>query len=265
MDTIWLWVLAATIVAGVGSVWVAAWLTHGVLRRYTQHMLSFAAGALLGTAFLHLMPEALETGGDPHTLLTTLLGGLVFFFVLDKAELYHHGHEHGGGPGHGVHPHAHGHAHGHDHASGSWVLLLGDSVHAFGDGVLIASAFLVDLHLGLLAALAVMAHEVPHHMGDLAVVRQASGSDRGAALKVSMAGTVTALGGMMGVLLLGQLDAYLPLVLMLASSSFIYVALADLIPQLHKRPGLRAALAQLLWLGLGLGLIVLASGGMHQH
>jgi zinc and cadmium transporter len=152
MDLIWLWVLVATVVAGVGSVWVAAWLTHGVLRRYTQHMLSFAAGALLGTAFLHLMPEALETGGDPHTLLTTLLCGLVFFFVMDKAELYHHGHEHGDLHGH------HGHSKDHAHPAGGWVLLFGDSVHAFGDGVLIASAFLVDVQLGMLAALAVMAH-----------------------------------------------------------------------------------------------------------
>jgi zinc and cadmium transporter len=106
---------------------------------------------------------------------------------------------------------------------------------------------------------------VPHHKGDLAVVRQATGSDRGAAIKVSMAGTVTALGGLMGVMLLGQLDGYLPFVLMVASSSFIYVALADLIPQLHRQIGLRSALAQLMWLGWGLGLIVLASGGMHTH
>ena len=284
---IWLLVLLGTVTAGVGSVWVAAWLAHGVLRRYTQHMLSFAAGALLATAFLHLLPEALETGGDAHHLLMWLLGGLVFFFILDKAELYHHGHEHGepspsravdSRPAHAAHAH-HGHApHGDDHHgghhhhhhhqasdSGSWVLLLGDSVHAFGDGILIATAFMVDPHLGWLAAIAVMAHEIPHHMGDLAVVRQASTSARAATLKVSMAGTVTALGGLVGVAMLGQLDEYLPLVLMLASSSFIYVALADLIPQLQKHQGLRQTLGQLLWLGLGVALIVLASSGMHAH
>lgn len=265
-----LWVLVGTIGAGVGSVWVAAWLAHGVLRRYTQHMLSFAAGALLATAFLHLLPEALESGGDAHALLAWLLGGLVLFFVLDKAELYHHGHEHGEHGAHGEHGgHAHTAHEAHVHAahkpSGSWVLLLGDSVHAFGDGVLIASAFLVDPHLGWLAAIAVMAHEIPHHMGDLAVVGQASTSRRAATLKVSLAGTVTALGGVVGVALLGQLDAYLPIVLMLASSSFIYVALADLIPQLQKHQGLTQTASQLFWLGMGVALIMLASGGMHAH
>jgi zinc and cadmium transporter len=145
-----LWIVVATVVAGVGSVWVAAWLALGVMRRHTQGMLSFAAGALLATAFLHLLPEALESGGDAHNLLAWLLGGLVLFFMLDKAELYHHGHEHHPhhSGSHEAHAHVHAHAHAgsseHQHAaqaSGSWVLLLGDSVHAFGDGVLIASAF----------------------------------------------------------------------------------------------------------------------------
>ena len=271
-----LWVVMATVAAGVGSVWLAAWLALGVMRRHTQDMLSFAAGALLATAFLHLLPEALESGGDAHMLLAWLLGGLVFFFMLDKAELYHHGHEHhaetsdseGAGDHHHVHSHDHSHAHGHNHgnpSSGSWVLLLGDSVHAFGDGVLIASAFLVDAHLGVLTALAVAAHEVPHHMGDLSVVKHVTASARAAMVKVSMAGTVTALGGVVGFFLLASLQRYLPIVLMLASSSFIYVALADLIPQLQKHHGMRQTLSQLTWLALGVVLIVVASQGAHVH
>jgi zinc and cadmium transporter len=245
-------------------------------------MLSFAAGALLATAFLHLLPEALESGGDAHALLAWLLGGLVLFFVLDKAELYHHGHEHGPvggaihaahdhGPAEGhVHAHADAHAHSHVHhhgaqASGSWVLLLGDSVHAFGDGVLIASAFLVDWHLGVLTAMAVAAHEVPHHMGDLSVIKHVTSSARSALVKVSMAGTVTAFGGLVGYFLLASLEQYLPIVLMLASSSFIYVALADLIPQLQKHHGARQTVSQLLWLGMGVVLIIVASQGAHNH
>lgn len=264
---IFVWVLGATVLAGVGSVWIAAWLTQGVLRRYTQHMLSFAAGALLATAFLHLLPEALEAWGDAHVLLMWLLGGVVFFFILDKAELYHHGHEHAESlPHNPADPSlGHGHAHSHARPAGSWILLLGDSVHAFGDGVLIATAFLVDFRLGALAALAVLAHEIPHHMGDLAVVRQATASDRKAMVKVSLAGTVTALGGVAGVLLLGRLDAYLPIVLALASSSFIYVALADLIPQLQRHQGLRQAVSQLVWLALGVAVIVLAGAAAAEH
>lgn len=273
-----IWILVATIAAGVGSVWLAALLAGGIMQRYTQGMLSFAAGALLATAFLHLLPEALEAGGEAHTLLAWLLAGLVFFFVLDKAELYHHGHEHSDVHAHGPHDHghahehraqhAHAHHHGHSHGdlkSGGWVVLFGDSIHAFGDGILIASAFLVDWHLGVLAAMAVAAHEVPHHMGDLAVVRQTSPSARAATFKVSMAGTVTALGGLAGYHLLATVEQYLPIVLMLASSSFIYVALADLIPQLQKHHGARQTASQLVWLGLGVALIVAASANAHVH
>ena len=149
--------------------------------------------------------------------------------------------------------------------SGSWVVLLGDSVHAFGDGILIATAFLADWHLGVLVTLAVAAHEVPHHMGDLAVVRAIAQSTRVAVWRVSMAGAVTAFGGMVGYLFLATVSSFLPVVLMLASSSFIYVALADLIPQLQKHHGSRQTLSQLVWLALGIAVILLASGAAHKH
>jgi zinc and cadmium transporter len=255
-------ILVGTLVAGIGSVWVAAWLSFGVLSRYTQHMLSLAAGALMATSFLHLLPEAFESGVGPHELFLTLLVGLVFFFLLDKAELWHHGHEHGHG-----HDHAHGHHHGHsDTPKGQWAILAGDSVHCFGDGILIASAFMADMHLGMIAALAVLAHEIPHHMGDLAVLRQGSSSRRAAIVKVSMAGAITALGGAVGYVLVDALREGLPFFLVVASSSFIYVALADLIPQLQKRLSARETAAQILWLGVGIGMVLLVSALTgHQH
>ena len=172
-------ILIGTLLAGIGSVWLAAVLSFGVLARYTQHMLSLSAGALLATAFMHLLPEAFESQAGAQDLFMTLLGGLVFFFLLDKAELWHHGHEHHHGHDH-ANSHSHGHDHGHSHGhspapvAGTWAVLTGDSVHCFGDGVLIASAFVADLRLGVIAALAVLAHEVPHHMGDLMVLRQSS-------------------------------------------------------------------------------------------
>jgi zinc and cadmium transporter len=135
--------------------------------------------------------------------------------------------------------------------------LAGDSVHCFGDGILIASAFIADAHLGVLAALAVLAHEVPHHMGDLVVLREVSGNRRSAVLKVSMAGAVTALGGVVGYVLVDALHDFLPYFLVVASSSFIYVALADLIPQLQKRISARETLAQVAWLALGMGMVML--------
>lgn len=276
-------ILLATLAAGIGSVWVAAFLMRlgwkdaaaGPQQRGPgeQHLLSLAAGALMATAFLHLLPEALESGAGAEQLFATLLAGLVFFFLLDKAELWHHGHEHHHGSGGDDHAHDsdHDHAHGHAHAhqpllrSGGWAVLTGDSVHCFGDGILIASAFMADARLGLVAALAVLAHEVPHHIGDLAVLRQTSGSRRAALLKVSLAGAVTPLGGLVGWWLVDRLVDYLPFFLVVASSSFIYVALADLIPQLQRRLGARETLAQVAWLLLGIALVTAVSALTHAH
>jgi zinc and cadmium transporter len=143
--------------------------------------------------------------------------------------------------------------------SGGWAVLAGDSVHCFGDGVLIASAFVADLRLGVVAALAVLAHEVPHHIGDLAVLRETSGSRRAALVKVSLAGAVTPLGGVVGWVLVDRLQALLPFLLVVAASSFMYVALADLIPQLQKRLGARETAAQVFWLGAGIALVTLVS------
>lgn len=286
-------IILGTLTAGIGSVWLAAVLSFGVLAKYTQHMLSLAAGALLATAFMHLLPEAFESQASAHDLFATLLAGLVFFFLLDKAELWHHGHEHGGGHEHG-HSNVHDHNHNHDRersegslqassvisgggdvrdstnlgakASGGWAVLAGDSVHCFGDGILIASAFMADMRLGIVASLAVLAHEVPHHMGDLVVLRQSSNNNqRTAVIKVSMAGAVTALGGVLGYALVEQLYDFLPFFLILASSSFVYVALADLIPQLQKRAALSETAAQIAWLLAGIVLVTLISGVAHSH
>jgi len=259
-------ILLGTLTAGIGSVWLAALLSFGVLARYTQHMLSLAAGALLATAFMHLLPEAFESAIEPHRLFTALLVGLVFFFLLDKAELWHHGHEHH----HGNRDHGHGHAaHRHDQGQpnnpGSWAVLAGDSVHCFGDGVLIASAFLADMRLGLIAAVAVLAHEVPHHMGDLMVLRASSGDRKAALVKVTLAGSVTALGGLVGYVLVEPLVELLPYFLVVASSSFVYVALADLIPQLQTRLSARQTAAQIAWLITGIALVSLVGSLLHRH
>ncbi|MEY4979073.1 MAG: hypothetical protein RLZZ352_1343 [Pseudomonadota bacterium] len=261
-------ILAGTVLAGVGSVWLAALLSFAMLARFTQHMLSLAAGALMATAFMHLLPEAFESQASAHDLFATLLAGVVFFFLLDKAELWHHGHEHHHEhhDKHHHHPHhSHAHAHVHSPRAGGWAVLAGDSVHAFGDGILIASAFMADMRLGAVAALAVLAHEVPHHMGDLVVLRQTSGTARAALVKVSLSGTITAVGGLVGYFLLTRLDDWLPFFLVAASSSFVYVALADLIPQLQKRLTLRQTAAQVAWLLVGIALVTLVSGLAHSH
>jgi len=273
-------ILIATLAAGIGSVWAAALLMRmGLGGRHDgvgpQHLLSLAAGALLATAFMHLLPEAFESQAGAHDLFATLLVGVVFFFLLDKAELWHHGHEHSHAEpaAHDAHHDHHGHHHGHDHGhahhhgprAGGWALLTGDSVHCFGDGILIASAFMADMRLGVIAAVSVMAHEVPHHMGDLVVLRQSSANRRMALLKVSLAGAVTALGGAVGYFLVGQLQDFLPYFLAVASSSFVYVALADLIPQLQKRLTARETIAQIAWLIAGMVVVTMVSWVAHSH
>ena len=279
-------IVMGTLAAGLGSVLLAAVLTYGLLSRYTQHMLSLAAGALLATSFMHLLPEAFESGTPPQHLFMTLLLCVVFFFLLDKAELWHHGHEHHHGPaaqapahdGHAgqlpahAHDHPHGsghgshshHDHGHHHVSaGGWTVLLGDSVHAFGDGVLVAAAFMADLRLGLAATLAVLVHEVPHHMGDLVVLRQGSAEPRSAVIKLLLTGGVTVLGGLLGYWLVEGHEAWLPYLLTAASGSYIYVALADLIPQLQRRLNAQATLSQVAWLFAGMLMVMLATQALH--
>ena len=270
-------IVLGTLLCGVGSVLLAFVFARALWSRFQQHLLSLAAGALLATAFLHLLPEAFESKVGAGNLFLILLMGLIFFFLLDKAELWHHGHEHGHSHemdevrdqshGHEHHDHAHSHSettHNHQHTGGSWAVLLGDSVHAFGDGILIAAAFVADTRLGVAAALAVMAHEVPHHVGDLVVLRQSLGNAKAALIKLSLSGSVTALGGLIGYLLVGALEEYLPLFLVVAASSFIYVALADLIPQLQKRLSPMQTAAQVAWLFAGIALVV-ALGEWAQH
>lgn len=277
-------IILATLASGIGSVWVANFLLQSGLgkthsQRAQQGLLSLAAGALLATAFMHLLPEAFNSEAGAQDLFMVLLIGLVFFFLLTKAELWHHGHEHhhdDQGKAHGHHhgdDHAHAHAH-HDHESahththrGGWSLLTGDSVHCFGDGILIASAFVADMRLGLIAAVSVLAHEVPHHIGDLIVLRHSSHRNL-AVLKVSLAGAVTAIGGMTGYFLLGHLESWLPYFLVVTSSSFMYVALSDLIPQLQKRLSAKESLVQVAWLVTGIVLVTVVSGlahGGHAH
>ena len=269
-------IVAGTLCAGVGSVLLAAVLARALLARFTQDLLSLAAGALLATAFMHLLPEAFESDIAPQVLFMTLLAGLVFFFLLDKAELWHHGHEHGHAHDH-EHDHQHDHGHGDHHHhhpheahapsgfAGSWAVLAGDSVHAFGDGILVAAAFMTNISLGAAASVAVLAHEIPHHMGDLAVLQRGLGQGRAALFKLCLAGGVTVVGGLLGYFLIEGHEAWLPFMLVIASSSYVYVALADLIPQLQKHLSAVATTMQVVWLLSGIALVTLATQLMHQH
>ncbi|MEO8060624.1 MAG: ZIP family metal transporter [Burkholderiales bacterium] len=255
-----LYILIATFVGGLLSVLIAASLTATVLSRVVQHLVSLSAGVLLGTALLDVLPEAFESKASPQALFGTLLCGLLFFFLLEKAELYRHSHHHEGDEHH--------HHHGFDKSQagrGGWSVIMGDSIHNFCDGIIIAAAFLADTRLGVVTSLAIIAHEIPQEVGDYIVLLNA-GFSRGRALFYNaLSGMAAVLGGVIGYFIVGPWEALFPYLLVVASSSFIYVAVADLIPQLQHRLTLRETVAQLAWLAAGLGIVLVAVHQLHAH
>lgn len=256
------WIILATTVGGLLSVAIAAWLTTAVLGRIVKNLVSLSAGVLLGAALLNVLPEAFESGADSHALFATLLAGLLFFFLLEKAELYRHAHHHEGDDPH------HGHHHGFDAEQagrGGWTVLLGDSIHNFCDGVIIAAAFLADTQLGVVTAAAVIAHEIPQEVGDYIVLLNAGFSRTKALAYNALSGLAAVAGGVAGYFVVGPWEALFPYLLVVAASSFIYVAVADLIPQLQRRLPLRETVSQVVWIAAGLGLIVLATGALRGH
>src|SRR5574343_450133 len=258
-----IFIVAATFLGGLISVLLAAALSAPLLGLIVRHLVSLSTGVLLGTALLHVLPEAFDSGVAPHSLFLTLLGGLLFFFLLEKAELYRHGHHH-------EHDH-HDHHHGFDAEQagrGGWSVLVGDSIHNFCDGVLIAASFLADPNLGIVTALAIIAHEIPQEVGDYIVLINAGFSRMRALAYNALSGLAAVVGGVLGYFLIGPWQEYLPYMMVVAASSFVYVAVADLIPQLQKRLSGRDTIMQIVWMGAGLlliGGIVSILHGAHEH
>jgi zinc and cadmium transporter len=255
-----LYIITATLAGGLLSVLIAASLTVKVLGRVVHHLVSLSAGVLLATALLNVLPEAFESKASPQALFATLLGGLIFFFLLEKAELYRHSHHHQG-DGH----HHHHHFDQQQAGRGGWSVLMGDSIHNFCDGIIIAAAFLTDFHLGLVTSLAIIAHEIPQEVGDYIVLLNAGLSRRRALLYNAMSGGAAVVGGVVGYFVVGPWAQLFPYLLVVASSSFIYVAVADLIPQLQHRLSLKDTLAQLAWLAVGMVIIVGVVQVVHAH
>lgn len=255
-----LYIIVATAAGGVLSVAIAAALTVGLLGRLVKGMVSVSAGILLGTALLHVLPEAFESQAGAHELFIALLLGLLFFWLLEKAELYRHGHHHGG-DGHDHHHHFDEEQAG----RGGYSILIGDAIHNFCDGVIIAAAFLTDAQLGVMTAIAVVAHEIPQEAGDYIVLRNA-GFSRGRALAFNaLSGMAAVLGGITGYFAMGPFESLFPYLLVVAASSFVYVAVADLLPQMQQRLSGRETALQILLLGSGLGIVLLISGMRHAH
>lgn len=249
-------IVAAALAGGVLATAAAAG-TLTLDSRWVPRLVSFAVGALLGAVFLELLPHALETGSAPG-VMATVLAGLIAFFLLEKLVLWRHSH------GHAAHDDARDETE-HDHAlhappagdggrSGT-MILIGTSVHNFCDGIVIAAAFLADSRLGVATTVAIVAHAVPQHVGDFAVLLHSGFTRRRAFAFNVTAGAATLAGALAGYGALSDMQQALPTVLAVAASSLLYVAVADLIPSLHRRPEPLETARQMLMIGLGLGII----------
>ncbi len=238
---------------------VFLWIPEPRAARLLPHFVSFATGALLGAALLALLPEAIERAGvgGAHALGLTLIGGLGVFFVIEKLVLWWHLRADEGAP-HTHGDHGHGHAHAQRERAAGVLVLIGDSVHNALDGVVIAAAFLTSPPLGLVTTLAVAAHEIPHRVGDFAILVQA-GLSRRRALELNLAtGLASVIGAVAAWWGLGRALWVLPYALAFAAAGFLYIAVAGLIPGLHRSADPRASWIQVILIGSGVAVIALA-------
>ncbi len=253
--TVLLWIVIASIAGGVLSVLGAALFAfNSHMQRYLGAMVSYAIGALLGAVFLDILPEAIELTGNVAALSATVLFGIMLFFILEKLVLWRHCH----------HEHCEAHelsqeVHSHDHGRSGMMITVGDTFHNFVDGVIIAAAFLTDVHLGMVTALAIIAHEIPQEVGDFVILLH-SGYSKLRAFQLNLISSFASVaGGILGYYTLQTMQAWIPTLLALAAASMLYVAVADLIPGLHKRTRLRDTLQQVLLIGSGVATIYIMS------
>ncbi len=241
------WIVAASLAGGVLSAGAAA-VALALRAAWIPTLVSFAIGALLGASFLEVIPHAFENG-DPHTVAASILCGILVFFLLEKLLLWRHSHDE-------VEV-AHSHGDGHDHGRSGALIVIGDTIHNFLDGILIAAAFLQSTQLGIITAIAIVAHEIPQEVGDFLILLNSGYSKLKAFVLNMLSSCATLVGGVVGYYALQVIEGWTPVLLGVVAASMIYVAVADLIPGLHRRPELRATVSQTVLIALGIGSIAL--------
>lgn len=286
------YIIFSSLLGGVLSVGLAALFALNVRTTWVPMLVSYAIGAMLGAVFLEILPHAFSIAGNVEVVSATLLIGLLLFFVLEKLVIWRHCHgdhcevhaihseencplsqknesypeKEGGAKYRAVAVQqpsillsgAHSHTHAHDGGRSGMMIMIGDTFHNFIDGILIAAAFTADIKLGLVTALAIIAHEIPQEVGDFLILLH-SGYTKKQALIFNLVSTVaTMVGGLMAYYALQYVQSWIPVILALAASSLLYVAVADLIPGLHKRTELKATIAQVLLISIGVSTILLA-------
>jgi len=258
-------ILAYILLACLGgtalSLGIAALVALHARARWVPTLVSYAVGALLGVVFLDLLPHLFEQTKDHARIAAFILGGILAFFVLEKVLLWRHHHHSDDEPGAAPGSHAHYHAE-HDHGRSGWMIVVGDAFHNFTDGVIIAGAFLADVRLGLVTAVAIIAHEIPQEIGDFLVLLH-SGFTRGQALAMNaLSGLATVVGALVAYFAISQVRGWIPEILAVSAASMIYVAVADLIPGLHRRTALRETVVQVAFIALGIASIWAIHAGL---
>lgn len=265
-------IILVSLAGGALSVLFAAFFAFNAKASWVPMLISYAIGALLGAVFLEILPHAFEIASSVEAMSATILLGILLFFVLEKLVLWRHCHGdecevHAAGHDQHAHgsEHSHGHGHGntHDHGRSGLMIMIGDTFHNFVDGVLIAAAFMVDAKLGMVTAVAIIAHEIPQEVGDFLILLHSGYSKRQALLFNLFSSMATLVGGVAAYFALQSVQSWIPSILGLAAASMIYVAVADLIPGLHRRTELKATLQQASLIVLGIGSIWLTGVLLH--
>jgi zinc and cadmium transporter len=285
------WIVLSSLIGGLLSVSLAALFALNVRTTWVPMLVSYAIGAMLGAVFLEILPHAFSLAANVETVSATLLIGLLMFFILEKLVIWRHCHgDHC--EVHAIHTeencpspslnlkarqtvakdvikykaltkapssaligHSHAHSHGHDSGRSGLMIMIGDTFHNFIDGILIAAAFSVDIKLGAVTALAIIAHEIPQEVGDFLILLHSGYSKKQALVFNLVSSLATLVGGLMAYFALQYVQSWIPIILALAASSLLYVAVADLIPGLHKRTELKATVHQVLLISLGVATI----------
>jgi len=277
------WIIIASFAGGVLSVSLAALFALNLRTAWIPMLVSYAIGAMLGAVFLEILPHAFQEATSVESISATLLFGLLLFFVLEKLVIWRHCHGdhcevhaihtedncpqtqdekvkfrpvHSHAPSI-VQSHSHAHSH-HDSGRSGMMIMIGDTFHNFVDGVLIAAAFLVDVKLGMVTALAIISHEIPQEVGDFLILLHSGYSKKQALVFNLVSSLATLIGGLIAYFALQFVMGWIPYILGLAAASMLYVAVADLIPSLHKRTELKATIGQVLLISLGVSTIWVA-------
>lgn len=249
--TVLLWIIVTSLAGGALSVLCAGLFALNAKMHWINALVSYAIGALLGAVFLDILPEAISLTPNVSALSGTVLAGILLFFTLEKLLLWRHCH-HDHCEAHDLHEHA-------GHGRSGMMIMIGDTFHNFVDGVIIAAAFLTDVNLGIVTSLAIIAHEIPQEVGDFMILLHSGYSKAQAMMLNLLSSLATLFGGVLAYFALQSMQSVVPTLLALAAASMLYVAVADLIPGLHKRARLRDTVEQVALIALGVSSIFLVN------